>query len=118
MTYSLNLKDFQDVYEVCANELGPDAPTIIEVLNVLPSSLAYEAKSWGWNDTVVRDDLYVLMNDMMVKKAKPVEPMVTITVEEYNRLQAIEELLWNIECDLPSGLESWIDYEELNKLRG
>ena len=53
MTYSLNLKDFQDVYEVCANELGPDAPTIIEVLNVLPSSLAYEAKSWGWNDTVV-----------------------------------------------------------------
>jgi hypothetical protein len=44
--------------------------------------------------------------------------MVTITVEEYNRLQAIEELLWNIECDLPSGLESWIDYEELNKLRG
>lgn len=86
MTYSLNLKDFQDVYEVCANELGPDAPTIIEVLNVLPSSLAYEAKSWGWNDTVVRDDLYVLMNDMMVKKAEPVAPMVTITVEEYNRL--------------------------------
>lgn len=115
MTYSLNLKDFQDVYEVCANELGPDAPTIIEVLNVLPSSLAYEAKSWGWNDTVVRDDLYVLMNDMMVKKP---ETMVTITVEEYNRLQAIEELLWNIESALPSGLESWIDYEELNKLRG
>lgn len=115
MTYSLNLKDFQDVYEVCVSELGPESPSIIEVLNVLPSSLAYAAKSWGWNDTVVRDDLYVLMNDMMVKKP---ETMVTITVEELNRLQAIEELLWNIECDLPSGLESWIDYEELNKLRG
>lgn len=44
--------------------------------------------------------------------------MVTIPVEELDRLQKIEELLWEIESDLPSGLESWIDYEELNKLRG
>ena len=44
--------------------------------------------------------------------------MVTIPVEELDRLHKIEELLWEIECDLPSGLESWIDYEELNKLRG
>ncbi|VEV89283.1 antitoxin from a toxin-antitoxin system [Yersinia phage fPS-65] len=43
--------------------------------------------------------------------------MVTIPVEELDRLHKIEELLWEIECDLPSGLESWIDYEELNKLR-
>lgn len=44
--------------------------------------------------------------------------MVTIPVEELDRLHKIEELLWEIESDLPSGLESWIDYEELNKLRG
>lgn len=43
--------------------------------------------------------------------------MVTIPAEELDRLQKIEELLWEIESDLPSGLESWIDYEELNKLR-
>ncbi|AHK10933.1 hypothetical protein HY01_0076 [Escherichia phage HY01] len=43
--------------------------------------------------------------------------MVTISAEELDRLQKIEELLWEIESDLPSGLESWIDYEELNKLR-
>ena len=43
--------------------------------------------------------------------------MVTILAEELDRLQKIEELLWEIESDLPSGLESWIDYEELNKLR-
>lgn len=43
--------------------------------------------------------------------------MVTIPAEELDRLQKIEELLWEIECDLPSGLESWIDDEELNKLR-
>ncbi|EPH6943697.1 MAG: hypothetical protein [Bacteriophage sp.] len=44
--------------------------------------------------------------------------MVTIPAEELERLQKIEELLWEIECALPSGLESWIDDEELNKLRG
>ena len=44
--------------------------------------------------------------------------MVTIPVEELDRLHKIEELLWEIESDLPSGLESWIDYEELNKLLG
>lgn len=43
--------------------------------------------------------------------------MVTISAEEFIRLQAIEELLWEIECALPSGLESWIDDEDLQKLR-
>lgn len=43
--------------------------------------------------------------------------MVAILAEELERLQKIEELLWEIECALPSGLESWIDDEELNKLR-
>lgn len=43
--------------------------------------------------------------------------MVTIPAEELDRLQQIEELLWEIESDLPSGLESWIADEELNKLR-
>ncbi|AYD79289.1 hypothetical protein KNT78_gp047 [Shigella phage phi25-307] len=114
----MNDIDFAKAYKFVATLLGPDAPTKLEVLNSIPTSLVRDAEIWTWNDSVVRDDLYVLMNDMMVKKAEPVAPMVTITVEEYNRLQAIEELLWNIECDLPSGLESWIDYEELNKLRG
>ncbi|WPK35603.1 hypothetical protein [Escherichia phage AV116] len=111
----MNDIDFAKAYKFVATLLGPDAPTKLEVLNSIPTSLVRDAEVWTWDDPAVCEDLYVLMNDMMVKKPKP---MVTITVEEYNRLQAIEELLWNIECDLPSGLESWIDYEELNKLRG
>ncbi|EFW1995216.1 hypothetical protein F1B01_03675 [Shigella sonnei] len=111
----MNNIDFAKAYKFVATLLGPDAPTKLEVLNSIPTSLVRDAEIWTWDDPAVCEDLYILMNDMMVKKP---EIMVTITVEEYNRLQAIEELLWNIECDLPSGLESWIDYEELNKLRG
>ncbi|EHH5496267.1 hypothetical protein J7D59_002203 [Escherichia coli] len=111
----MNDIDFAKAYKFVATLLGPDAPTKLEVLNSIPTSLVRDAEIWTWDDPAVCEDLYILMNDMMVKKP---ETMVTITVEEYNRLQAIEELLWNIECDLPSGLESWIDYEELNKLRG
>lgn len=111
----MNDIDFAKAYKFVATLLGPDAPTKLEVLNSIPISLVRDAEIWTWDDPAVCEDLYILMNDMMVKKP---ETMVTITVEEYNRLQAIEELLWNIECDLPSGLESWIDYEELNKLRG
>ncbi|ARW57500.1 hypothetical protein [Serratia phage X20] len=43
---------------------------------------------------------------------------VLIKLDELERLQKIEELLWEVECALPSGLESWIDDEELQKLRG
>lgn len=111
----MNDIDFAKAYKFVATLLGPDAPTKLEVLNSIPTSLVRDAEIWTWDDPAVCEDLYILMNDMMVKKP---ETMVTITIEEYNRLQAIEELLWNIECDLPSGLESWIDYEELNKLRG
>ena len=111
----MNNIDFAKAYKFVATLLGPDAPTKLEVLNSIPTSLVRDAEIWTWDDPAVCEDLYILMNDMMVKKP---ETMVTITVEEYNRLQAIEELLWNVESDLPSGLESWIDYEELNKLRG
>lgn len=111
----MNDIDFTKAYKFVATLLGPDAPTKLEVLNSIPTSLVRDAEIWTWDDPAICEDLYILMNDMMVKKP---ETMVTITVEEYNRLQAIEELLWNVESDLPSGLESWIDYEELNKLRG
>ncbi|XAO14637.1 hypothetical protein [Escherichia phage FL18] len=111
----MNDIDFAKAYKFVATLLGPDAPTKLEVLNSIPTSLVRDAEIWTWDDPAVCEDLYILMNDMMVKKP---ETMVTITVEEYNRLQAIEELLWNVESDLPSGLESWVDYEELNKLRG
>lgn len=43
---------------------------------------------------------------------------VLIKLDELERLQKIEELLWEVECALPSGLESWVDDEELQKLRG
>ncbi|QBO62517.1 hypothetical protein G2285_00089 [Escherichia phage vB_EcoM_G2285] len=111
----MNDIDFAKAYKFVATLLGPDAPTKLEVLNSIPTSLVRDAEIWTWDDLAVCEDLYILMNDMMVKKP---ETMVTITVEEYNRLQAIEDLLWNIESALPSRLESWIDYEELNKFRG
>lgn len=43
---------------------------------------------------------------------------VTIKASELERLQKIEALLWNVEASLPTGVESWIDDEELQKLRG
>lgn len=43
--------------------------------------------------------------------------MVTISAAELERLQRIEEILWDVESSLPSGLESWVDYEELQTLR-
>lgn len=41
-----------------------------------------------------------------------------IPVEELERLRKIESLLWDVESSLPSGLESWIDDEDLEELRG
>lgn len=43
---------------------------------------------------------------------------IVITVEEYNRLQRIEEILWQVEASLPSGLESWLNPDEEHLLRG
>ncbi|BAQ22733.1 hypothetical protein AU156_gp083 [Edwardsiella phage PEi20] len=46
------------------------------------------------------------------------ETEVILERPEYERLLKIESLLWQIECAMPSGLESWVDDEELEKLRG
>lgn len=47
------------------------------------------------------------------------EPMIIqVSSDELERLQRIEEILWEVESSLPSGLESWVDDEELQKLRG
>ncbi|QQG32348.1 hypothetical protein CkP1_0074 [Citrobacter phage CkP1] len=47
------------------------------------------------------------------------EPMIIqVSSDELERLQRIEEILWEIESSLPSGLESWVDDDELQKLRG
>ena len=54
------------------------------------------------------------MNDKDAKA--PV--MVTIDSDELDRLHTIEELFWEIECSLPSGLESWIEDDKLAELRG
>lgn len=41
-----------------------------------------------------------------------------VEVDELERLRKIESLFWEIEASLPSGLESWVDDEELRELRG
>ncbi|AKU43728.1 hypothetical protein CPT_Merlin82 [Citrobacter phage Merlin] len=43
---------------------------------------------------------------------------IQVSVKELDRLRRCEELLWEVESSLPSGLESWIDYEEERELRG
>lgn len=43
---------------------------------------------------------------------------VLICEKELQRLRECEALLWEVESSLPSGLESWIDYEVLETLRG
>jgi hypothetical protein len=53
--------DFFASYSTCASEIGLSAPTVKQVLDALPTTLAKEADIWGWTDTVVRDDLYKLM---------------------------------------------------------
>ena len=40
-----------------------------------------------------------------------------IDKDELERLQRCEQILWEVESSLPSGLESWISDEELDKLR-
>lgn len=48
-----------------------------------------------------------------------IEPsFVSIPANELQRLQECEALLWEVERSLPSGLESWIDDETLETLRG
>lgn len=42
----------------------------------------------------------------------------TIATKELQRLRECEALLWEVESSLPSGLESWIDDEVLESLRG
>ncbi len=44
--------------------------------------------------------------------------MVSVPASEFWRLQECEALLWEVERSLPSGLESWIDDETLETLRG
>lgn len=41
-----------------------------------------------------------------------------ISSKELQRLRECEALLWEVEASLPSGLESWIDDETLQTLRG
>lgn len=41
-----------------------------------------------------------------------------IDKDELARLRRCEEILWEVESSLPSGLESWVDDEELETLRG
>lgn len=41
-----------------------------------------------------------------------------ICSKELQRLRECEALLWEVEAALPSGLESWIDDEVLESLRG
>lgn len=43
---------------------------------------------------------------------------IQVSVKELDRLHRCEELLWEVESSLPSGLESWINYEEERELRG
>ena len=40
-----------------------------------------------------------------------------ICSRELFRLRQCESLLWDVESSLPSGLESWIDDETLERLR-
>lgn len=51
-------------------------------------------------------------------KVKMTSEYIQVSVKELNRLRRCEELLWEVESSLPSGLESWIDYEEERELRG
>ncbi|AHY25044.1 hypothetical protein AVV36_gp082 [Pectobacterium bacteriophage PM2] len=55
----------------------------------------------------------VKVNEMHI----PTENIVEVKESELNRLKRIESLFWQIESSLPSGLESWIDDEELQELR-
>ena len=51
-------------------------------------------------------------------KVKMKTDYIQVSVKELDRLRRCEKLLWEVESSLPSGLESWIDYEEERELRG
>lgn len=43
---------------------------------------------------------------------------VVVNKEYLARLERIAEILWEVESALPSGLEGFVEYEELTELRG
>lgn len=70
-----------------------------------------ESRSGSYHSDWYYGDCDVFLTD------KPVE-MVSIAKSELARLRECEALLWDVESSLPSGLESWIDDETLETLRG
>ncbi|QQG32322.1 hypothetical protein CkP1_0076 [Citrobacter phage CkP1] len=52
---------FFAAYSVCAKRIGPSAPSVQQVLDVLPSKLAKDIDIWGWNDAVVQENLFKFM---------------------------------------------------------
>lgn len=48
-----------------------------------------------------------------------ISPTDTVVDKEYlARLERLAEILWEVEGSLPTGLESWVDDDELESLRG
>lgn len=48
-----------------------------------------------------------------------IHPSDTVVSKEYlARLERIAEILWDVESALPSGLDGFVDDEELEELRG
>ncbi|AHY25045.1 hypothetical protein AVV36_gp083 [Pectobacterium bacteriophage PM2] len=54
--------DFNDTVELCLNELDATASSFNEdILYYIPEWLVLMANDYGWNDSEVRDDLYLIL---------------------------------------------------------
>lgn len=54
--------DFNDTVELCLNELDATASSFNEdILYYIPEWLVLMANDYGWDDTEVRDDLYLIL---------------------------------------------------------
>lgn len=56
-----SLKEMTDLIQECYWDLfrgEPEKQVILDISLELPESIAATANQWGWNDTVVRDNVY------------------------------------------------------------
>ncbi|MWV44923.1 hypothetical protein GRF59_14975 [Paenibacillus sp. HJL G12] len=45
------------------NNIAPDEAQITAIINLIPDRIKDLADEWGWDDTEVRDFIYVLIRD-------------------------------------------------------
>ncbi|MDR6779402.1 MULTISPECIES: hypothetical protein [Paenibacillus] len=63
MDITRELKDQIRSSYIDINDIAPHEAQIAAIINLIPDRIKTLAEEWGWNDTEVRDFIYVLIRD-------------------------------------------------------